>query len=117
VKRYTELDDARKANKMSSHGRGYSAADLPLLMALGVSAGYCTILVVALYINSNDSLALYHHNKPLWLVCPLLLFWISRIWLLTTRGQMHDDPVVFALRDRVSLVVVGLLGLIVLISI
>jgi 4-hydroxybenzoate polyprenyltransferase len=117
VKRYTELDDARKANKMSSHGRGYSAADLPLLQTLGVSAGYCTIVVVALYINSSDSLALYRHNKPLWLVCPLLLYWISRVWLLTTRGQMHDDPVVFALRDRISLLVVGLLGVIVLLSI
>lgn len=117
VKRYTELDDARKANKMSTQGRGYSAADLPLLMTLGIASGYSTIVVVALYINSADSVALYRHNKPLWMVCPLLLYWISRVWLLTTRGQMHDDPVVFALRDRISLMVVALLGLIVLISI
>jgi 4-hydroxybenzoate polyprenyltransferase len=117
VKRYTELDDARKANKMSTRGRGYYADDLPLLMTLGVAAGYCTIVVVALYINSADSQALYRHNKPLWLVCPLLLYWISRVWLLATRGQMPDDPVVFALRDRISLMVLGLLGLIVLLSI
>jgi 4-hydroxybenzoate polyprenyltransferase len=117
VKRYTEIDDARKANKMSTHGRGYAAGDLPLLMNLGVSAGYCTIVVMALYINSADSQALYKHNKPLWLACPLLLYWISRVWLLTTRGQMHDDPVVFALRDRISLLVIGLLGVIVLLSI
>jgi hypothetical protein len=51
------------------------------------------------------------------LICPLLLYWISRVWLLTTRGLMHDDPVVFALRDRLSLVVLGLLGLVVLLSI
>jgi 4-hydroxybenzoate polyprenyltransferase len=117
VKRYTELDDARQAGKMNSHGRGYRASDLPLLMNLGVTAGYCTVVVMALYINSTDSQTLYRHNKPLWLVCPLLLYWISRIWLLTTRSQMPDDPVVFALRDRLSLVVLGLLGLIVLISI
>lgn len=117
VKRYTELDEMRKANKISTHGRGYSPADLPLLMTLGVTAGYCTIVVMALYINSTDSQALYSHNKPLWLICPLLLYWISRVWLLTTRGQMHDDPVVFALRDKISLVVLGLLGVIALLSI
>jgi 4-hydroxybenzoate polyprenyltransferase/phosphoserine phosphatase len=117
VKRYTELDDARRAGAADSHSRGYWAADLPLVMNLGIAAGYCTVVVMALYINSTDSQALYRHNKPLWLVCPLLLYWISRMWLLTTRGQMHDDPVVFALRDRLSLVLLGLLGAIVLISI
>ncbi len=117
VKRYTELDETRRANKTTTHGRGYSAADLPLLQNLGVTAGYCTIVVMALYINSADSTVLYHHNKPLWLICPLLLYWISRVWLLTTRGQMHDDPVVFALRDRISLVVLAMLGAIVLLSI
>ncbi len=116
VKRYTELDDARQSGKMDSHGRGYLATDLPLLMTLGIAAGYCTVVVMALYINSTDSQALYRHNKPLWLVCPLLLYWISRMWLLTTRGQMRDDPVVFALRDGLSLIVLALLGLIVLIS-
>jgi 4-hydroxybenzoate polyprenyltransferase/phosphoserine phosphatase len=117
VKRYTELDDARHAGQTTKSGRGYTAADLPLIMTLGVAAGYCTVVVMALYINSTDSQVLYRHNKPLWLICPLLLYWISRVWLLTTRGQMHDDPVVFALRDRLSLVVLGLLGLVVLLSI
>jgi 4-hydroxybenzoate polyprenyltransferase len=117
VKRYTELDDARLAGNPAASGRGYTAEDLPLVMTLGVAAGYCTVVVMALYINSTDSQLLYRHNKPLWLICPLLLYWISRVWLLTTRGQMHDDPVVFALRDRLSLVVLGLLGLVVLLSI
>jgi 4-hydroxybenzoate polyprenyltransferase/phosphoserine phosphatase len=117
VKRYTELDEARQSGNLIATGRGYTAADLPLVMTLGVAAGYCTVVVMALYINSADSQVLYRHNKPLWLICPLLLYWISRVWLLTTRGQMHDDPVVFALRDRLSLVVLGLLGLVVLLSI
>ncbi|HEX3397407.1 MAG TPA: UbiA family prenyltransferase [Steroidobacteraceae bacterium] len=117
VKRYTELDDARQEGGAENRGRGYRPADLPLLMNLGIAAGYCTVVVMALYINSTDSQSLYRHNKPLWLVCPLLLYWISRIWLLTTRGQMHDDPVVFALRDRMSLLVLGLVGLFVLLSI
>jgi len=116
VKRYTELDDARRAGRLTASGRGYTAEDLPLIMTLGVAAGYCTVVVMALYINSPESQLLYRHNKPLWLICPLLLYWISRVWLLTTRGQMHDDPVVFALRDRLSLGVIGLLGIVVLLS-
>jgi 4-hydroxybenzoate polyprenyltransferase len=112
VKRYTELDDARQAGKTTAAGRGYFAADLPLIMTLGVAAGYCTVVVMALYINSADSQLLYRHNKPLWLICPLLLYWISRIWLMTTRGRMHDDPVLFALQDRASLAVLGLLGVV-----
>lgn len=110
VKRYTELYDAVKAGNNGAHGRGYRGEDLPVLLALGVAAGYCTVVVVALYINSSDSQALYRHPKPLWLICPLLLYWISRVWLVTTRGQMHDDPVVFAIKDRISLLVFALLA-------
>ena len=117
VKRYAELYDSRKAGKLGSHGRGYGADDLALIMNLGTASGYCGVVVIALYINSAESTALYHHHKTMWLICPLMLFWISRVWMLTTRGHMHDDPVVFALRDRVSLLVLGALGLIVLLSI
>jgi 4-hydroxybenzoate polyprenyltransferase len=117
VKRYAELDDARKAGKLIGHARGYGDADLPLIMSLGTAAGYSAIVVMALYINSADSQSLYQHHKPLWLICPLMLFWISRIWIVTTRGAMHDDPVVFALRDRASLLILVALGAIVLLSI
>lgn len=117
VKRYTELYDSTNAGKSGAHGRGYWAEDLPLVLALGIASGYCTVVVMALYINSMDSQTLYSHHKPLWLVCPLLLYWISRIWLLTTRGLMHDDPVVFALKDRTSLAVLAVLALIVMVSI
>jgi 4-hydroxybenzoate polyprenyltransferase len=116
VKRYAELDDARKAGKLIGHSRGYGADDLPFILSLGTASGYCAVVVIALYINSADSIALYHHHKTLWLICPLMLFWISRVWMLTARGQMHDDPVVFALRDRVSLITFGALGVIVLLS-
>ena len=117
VKRYAEIYDARKAGKLAGHARGYGADDLPVVMNLGTASGYCAVVVIALYINSADSIALYHHHKPLWLLCPLMLFWISRVWMLTARGHMHDDPVVFALHDRASLIVVAALGLIVLSSI
>lgn len=117
VKRYAELDDARKAGKLISHSRGYCETDLPLIMSLGTAAGYCAIVVMALYINSSDSQSLYQHHKPLWLICPFMLFWISRVWIVATRGAMHDDPVIFALRDRVSLLILAALGVIVLVSI
>lgn len=113
VKRYAELDDAARAGKGKAAGRGYTADDLPLLMSLGTASGYAAIVVMALYINSPESAALYADSKPLWLVPPLMLYWISRVWLLTTRGQMHDDPILFAIRDRISIAVIAMIGAIV----
>jgi 4-hydroxybenzoate polyprenyltransferase len=66
------------------------------------------VLVLALYINSPESLALYARPQVLWLICPLLLYWVSRVWVIAHRGAMNDDPVVFAVRDRVSQVVIAL---------
>lgn len=117
VKRFAELDDARVSGAPGGHGRGYGEHDLPLLMALGASSGYCAVIVMALYINSPDSNFMYRHPRALWFICPLMLYWISRVWLLTSRGRMHDDPVVFALSDRVSLLTFGLIAMVVLIAI
>jgi hypothetical protein len=61
--------------------------------------------VFALYINSPDSLEIYSNPRILWLLCPVLLYWISRVWIIAHRGDMHDDPIVFAARDRVSRIV------------
>lgn len=103
VKRYTELCDARQKGKTEkSSGRGYYPADFELLASLGGASGYISVLVLALYINDTASGTLYHSQKWMWAACPLLLFWLSRVWLLAHRGQMHDDPIVFALRDNVS---------------
>lgn len=103
VKRYTELYDAREQGKADAvPGRGYQVEDFELLASLGGAAGYLSVLVLALYINDIAYLALYAHPKWLWAACPLLLFWLSRVWLIAHRGQMNDDPIVFALRDRVS---------------
>jgi hypothetical protein len=79
--------------------------DLALLQSLGSASGYISVLVLALYINSPDVHPLYARPVALWALCPLLLFWVSRVWMKTHRGEMHDDPVVFAVRDRVSLLV------------
>ena len=110
IKRYTELDLLKDGGGVAA-GRGYVADDLPLLRSLGVAAGYGAVVVLALYINSPQSQAEYTHPKWLWLLCPLLLYWISRAWMYTHRGRMHDDPVVFALSDGVSLVIAALMAL------
>lgn len=116
VKRFAELDDSLREGNLGAHGRGYSAGDLPLLQSLGTAAGYAAVVVMALYINSAASDDLYSHPKSLWMLCPVMLFWVSRVWLLTTRGQMHDDPIVFALKDRTSLALAVLMGLGILVA-
>lgn len=104
VKRYTELHEAKAKGNTDqvTPGRGYVADDFELLASLGGSAGYVAVLVLALYINDGTAQALYRHPERMWVTCPLLLFWLSRVWILAHRGQMNDDPIVFALRDRVS---------------
>ena len=82
-------------------------------MALLTRALLTAVLVMALYVNSEDVLRLYRTPILLLLICPLLLFWISRVWLIAHRGQMHEDPIVFALKDPASYVV-GFLALAVL---
>ncbi len=105
VKRDTELTQLIGTDQAAMPGRGYHTSDLPLLRSVGVASGFGAVLVLALYINSPQSQLLYSHGKVLWALCPLLLLWLSRMWLLTHRGRMHDDPIVFALRDRVSLAI------------
>jgi len=105
VKRYSELLDLQRLGKQSMVGRGYRVLDLETLSNLGGGAGYMSVLVLALYINSDIVRMLYSHPDLIWLLCPLLLFWVSWIWLSARRGEMHDDPLLFAIRDRPSWIV------------
>ncbi|HBK44973.1 MAG TPA: UbiA family prenyltransferase [Xanthomonadaceae bacterium] len=111
LKRYTELHAILASGKNKASGRGYGVEDLPLLQSLGAAAGYIAVMVMALYINSPESVELYRNPKLLWLICPVLLYWISRVWVVAHRGDMHDDPIVFAATDRASQIVVLLCGL------
>lgn len=113
VKRYGELESAQSSGKEKAIGRGYDVSDLPLIQSMGTSAGYIAVLVFALYINSPASVELYRQPELLWLLCPILLYWISRVWIVAHRGSMHDDPIVFAATDRASQMV-GALSLLVL---
>jgi 4-hydroxybenzoate polyprenyltransferase len=113
IKRYSELKEARDLGKDSAlRGRGYEPNDLELVSSFGASAGLLSVLVLALYIQDGQAASLYASPKFIWLVCPIMLFWISRSWLITHRGDMHDDPIVFALKDKTSWVVCGLTVLI-----
>lgn len=102
VKRFLELDAAHLRNAPEIKGRGYTAADRGWVATLGVASGYAAVLVMALYVNSDQVVKLYQRPLRLLLICPLLLYWISRVWMMAHRGQMHEDPIVFALRDRMS---------------
>jgi len=108
VKRYAELLVQAQEGKSAIHGRGYVVSDASLLQTLGVSSGYISALIMALYVHSEDVVSLYVQPMAIWLVLPILLFWVSWIWLKATRGEMHDDPIVFAIKDKVSLLVAAL---------
>lgn len=108
VKRFQELQQQTKNGPSLIHGRGYDREDLLLLTPLGVASGYLAVLVLALYVNSAQVRILYQRPTILLLACPLLLYWISRVWMIAHHGRMHDDPVAFALKDSVSYVIGGL---------
>jgi 4-hydroxybenzoate polyprenyltransferase len=116
LKRYAELLTLKTTGMANGpiSGRGYDVDDLPLLQSLGGAAGYLSVLVLALYINSEASKALYRHPQMLWLLCPLLLYWISRLWVVTHRNKMQDDPVIYAVTDKVSMLVL-LMGAVVVV--
>lgn len=103
VKRYTELRTLKADNRAGAAGRNYTPDDMELLKSFGTASGYLSVLVIALYINnSREVTALYRRPALLWLIGPCLLYWITRVWLLAYRGAMHDDPIVFTVRDPVS---------------
>jgi 4-hydroxybenzoate polyprenyltransferase len=113
AKRYAEMLDAQTRGVAEKiRGRGYFKSDLPMISALGAASGYLSVMVLALYIQDQKTVALYTHPQMIWFACPLLLFWIGRTWMQTHRGRMHDDPLVYAIRDRTSLVVAALFGLV-----
>jgi 4-hydroxybenzoate polyprenyltransferase len=104
VKRFNELENLRERGATRTHGRGYLVSDLEQIRSFGTSAATAAVVVFMLYIARPDVTALYRHPMRLWLIVPLLIYWIYRVWLIASRGELDDDPVVFAMRDRVSLI-------------
>ena len=102
LKRFSELRTNHLRGQSAVAGRGYMGVDLEQLAIFGCASGYVGVLVLALYISSADVRALYRAPERLWLLCPLVLFWISRAWLLARRGQIEEDPILFALKDKTN---------------
>ena len=119
IKRQTELVSNLSLGQLGSVGRDYKVDDLLIIVMIALSSGCISVLVFALYINSPAVISLYSSPWFLWGACPILLYWIIRLVLLAHRGDMHDDPVIFATKDKVSvfcgviIVICGVLGSIV----
>jgi 4-hydroxybenzoate polyprenyltransferase len=116
IKRYSELAIRFDVGLPDPANRGYKIDDLSVVFSLAAAAGYCAVVVLTLYLSSDTVRALYAHPSLLWLACPLFIYWISRILMLSHRRVLHDDPIVFAMRDRVTwataalIVLIGLLA-------
>lgn len=115
VKRQAELTDQAKTGRASA-GRAYEIDDLPILRSLALSAGNAAVLVLALYISSDAVQQLYSWPELLWMICPMLLYWIVRMVMKTHRGMMTDDPIVYAATDPVSLLIIAMMSVIVVIG-
>ena len=113
VKRFSELESLRERGKTVSNGRGYFVTDLEQLRALGTGAAYAAVVVMTFYISNPETNSLYSHPIRLWLMVPVLLLWLSQVWMLASRGEMHDDPVVFAITDKRSLLLGVLMAVVI----
>jgi 4-hydroxybenzoate polyprenyltransferase len=106
AKRAAELANLSNSGATRNIRRAYVTSDLAEVKVFGIAAGYASSLVLTLYMNSDTMRSLYRNPNILWLLFPLLLYWISRIWLITSRGEMDEDPVLFAVKDRTTMLVV-----------
>ncbi len=102
LKRYSELVDRRAESGGAPVGRGYLIDDTETIVSLGAASGFVSVLVLALYVNSDNVAILYRSPELIWLICPIVLYWLSRTWVGAGRGKIHDDPIVFAMRDPLS---------------
>jgi len=99
VKRCSELVSFQRAGRNSASGRDYQVSDLTVLWPLGIGAGLCSVVVFGLFVGTVAQAGRYAHAEMLWLVGLGLLYWIGRLWIKTSRGEMHDDPIVYTLSD------------------
>jgi 4-hydroxybenzoate polyprenyltransferase/phosphoserine phosphatase len=113
VKRFAELENLRESGFQPKNGRGYILRDIEQLRAMGTASSYAAVVIFAIYIGGHEKM-LYARPERLWLALPLLILWLSRVWLLASRGELNEDPVIFAFTDRMSLLIGALVILVVL---
>ena len=97
-------------------GRGYTSSDGSILLHAGISSAMISILVLALYMNSNEVKILYHNPLILWILCPIFMIWLLRVWLIAHRGNIHDDPIIFMAKDSFSYIIFSLILAVVLLA-
>ncbi len=105
VKRFAELENLRASGSHPKSGRGYLLSDMEQVRSFGTSSAYASVVIFSIYISGRDVVVLYHRPSLLWLIVPMMILWLSRVWLLASRGKLNEDPVVFALTDRMSLLI------------
>ena len=116
AKRYAELRRVQGAAGKQVHGRAYQLEDIEVIANVGPTSGYMAVLVLALYVNSSTASELYDWPFLLWLVCPLILYWVTRVWFLARRGVLSEDPLLFSLKDRTSLLVVATMAVLIVLA-
>lgn len=105
VKRFAELENLRASSSPPKNGRGYLVADIEQMRSFGTASAYAAVVVFSIYISGQNVTTLYRQPRLLWLIVPFMILWLSRVWLLASRGELNEDPVVFALTDRMSLLI------------
>lgn len=116
VKRFAELQSTLQDGLTPKNGRGYQLSDIEQMRSFGTASAFASVVVFANYISGFDVIALYHQPRLLWLIMPLLILWLCRVWLLASRGDLNEDPVVFALTDRMSLLIGAAVAVIALLA-
>jgi len=115
AKRYSELVNAEQLVNSGNSGRGYITGDKDVLMSLGIGSSFAAVVIFSLYVHSPEVVVLYRSPAPLLLLCPIILYWLSRVWLKAHRGELHEDPITLAMRDPVSYAV-ALAAIVVLVA-
>lgn len=117
VKRYAELHRVADSAETTNKAREYSVSDLTLLQTMGIAAGFLSVIVFSLYLDSAEVALLYSRPKLMWIISFLFLFWISRVWLKAAHGEMTDDPIIYAVKDKTSYLLFLIIGVILFFSI
>jgi 4-hydroxybenzoate polyprenyltransferase/phosphoserine phosphatase len=116
AKRYSELLHANDLVASGNSGRGYHVHDRELLLSFGVGSSFASVVILSLYVQSQDVRLLYSSPEWLLMLCPIVLYWLGRTWLLAHRGELKEDPVTLAIRDRVSYAVAFAAAIVIAVS-
>ncbi len=116
LKRYTDLLLIKNNYQEELFGRGYSVVDLEIVQKVGIASGFSSLIILALYINSEQIVVLYKQPALILLTIPILLYWLMRMWLVAHRGKMTEDPIVFAIKDKTSYIMFLLLLMVLIVA-